>query len=661
MSKKLPDLSGSAGLGDLDFILHNQSVSDLSWLSVDEADYRAAEALPKQNLDIIPELVHALREDDDIPHVIPLKPHTIVNRNPLENSGQTSAVDMTAPIRNRVAAMVMAGLSIPEIEKKIHLQFAPGDIRIAASAIRDILSERGLLGNVYVDAAHFPNAHRDPKEKKFVAAFAKNAIFVIGGCGGKNGCNCHQTGLCSTFGSKRVVDEVPYTAKLANSYASRLAAENRPIRYPTGRVDELPVSGREWKEIIRSSFLKSPISKNPDGLKIVRTQHQAAKPVVSTSDIESFWERRFATPSTPGLPSIAYMKYARRMMKGHNDSQILTASGSSELIRLASQFGIIGHTYIDIDALGGCRNAVDLLQSRAASNVSSISPDYIVRRSASCSYCHDVLDGACAQLCRVSKLIHDIPVIGRTELATALQRAVLQKRIKPEQARSAFEKTSGSLSTNWQYLVGQVNFYQPREASKDQYTGHKQTAFNGASGSELSKAEMDPEEVRKTISHLMNTGLSGKALQAAILQRYSRDDLKQVPEVGRRASMDDGIQGHYFIDPTAYRDYGRGCDDGAKHFRKRGAQYVLASSSCTGCVLQTHPGWCSKFAKGMIRQVPTQVRDRVASARRVLPVVQDPVENPVDRYELAGEISVDMSGSKSRGISIEISGPSLDE
>jgi hypothetical protein len=63
----------------------------------------------------------------------------------------------------------------------------------------------------------------------------------------------------------------------------------------------------------------------------------------------------------------------------------------------------------------------------------------------------------------------------------------------------------------------------------------------------------------------------------------------------------------------------------------------------------------------MIRQVPTQVRDRVASARRVLPVVQGPFENPVEKYELAGEISVDLSGSKSRAISVEISGPSLDE
>ena len=41
----------------------NQGVSDLSWLAVDEADYRAAEVLPKQNLDIIPEFQKALISD----------------------------------------------------------------------------------------------------------------------------------------------------------------------------------------------------------------------------------------------------------------------------------------------------------------------------------------------------------------------------------------------------------------------------------------------------------------------------------------------------------------------------------------------------------------------------------------------------------------------
>ena len=666
--KKLPDLAYD-GLGDITAITHNQGVSDLSWLAVDEADYRAAEALPKQNLDTIPELSHALAVEDDVPHLIPMRPHTIVNRNPLENSGQTSAVDMTAPIRNRVARMVMAGLPLAEIEKKVRLEFAPGDIRIAGEAIKSLLSERGLLGNVYIDASHFPRAAHDPKERKLARTLGKSAVFVIGGCGGCGGCDSSlsssgsQTGICVTFGGKRVVDEVPYSSKLAAIYAPRLASEKRPmdVSIHASGPDSLPVSGREWKERIRAAFLMAPVQASPDGVRTSWMQPKLSKPTITASDVESFWQRRFSTPQDPGMPSVAYMKYARRMMQGHDDSAILSASGDPELGRLASQAGIIGHTYVDVDALGGCRNALDLVRTRSAASggLTPFVPDFFVRRSSSCPHCKGAKDGACAQLCRTSALVHDVPDVGRTELISALQRAVLQRRVSSEQAKSALEKTAHG-GTNYRFLTAQVNLYRPK-VSGPSYSGHVQTAHNGRPGSESSKATMDPDEVRRTVSHLMNSGLSGRALQAAILQRYSRDDLSQVPEVGRKASMDDGVQGHYFVDPTAYRDYGRGCDDGAKHFRKRGAQYVLASTGCTGCTLQTAPGWCSKYSKGMIRQVPTSVRERVASARRMLPVVQPAVENPVEKYELAGEMAVDLSGSRSRAIAVEITGPSLDE
>lgn len=88
MSSKLPDLSSVSSLGDIDDILHNQGISDYSWLNVDVDEYRKFEALPRQNLDMIPELTRALVHDDRdprVPQMIPLKPHVIVNSNPLEH------------------------------------------------------------------------------------------------------------------------------------------------------------------------------------------------------------------------------------------------------------------------------------------------------------------------------------------------------------------------------------------------------------------------------------------------------------------------------------------------------------------------------------------------------------------------------------------------
>lgn len=141
---------------------------------------------------------------------------------------------------------------------------------------------------------------------------------------------------------------------------------------------------------------------------------------------------------------------------------------------------------------------------------------------------------------------------------------------------------------------------------------------------------------------MMNSGLSGRRLVSAVLGRYSRSDLSQVPQVGASLAADDGVQGSYFIDPTAYPDYGRGCSTGAESLRRRRVPHVLAGSSCTGCRYQTHPGWCSKYAKNLIRQVPDSVRAEAAERRR-LPVVSDraPVENPVEKYELSSDFVLD--------------------
>lgn len=634
------------GLGDLSSILHNQGVSDLSWLAVDEETYRASEALPKQNLDIIPELQKALSEDDDgVPHLIPLRPHTIVNSGKSE-SPPVLKKDYAAPIRNRVAAMTMMGMAPEAIQVRLALEFAPEDIAQAEESIQSVLDERGLLGNVYVDAAHFPRAASDPKVRDFVKKYAKDALFVVGGCQGTNGCNCHETGMCTTFGSKRVVSSVPYGLSLASYLAPRLASEKRPLDMSGEDVSELAPS--EWKKRIQASFLLSAIAQRDGGVRTVHQQAKVQSTPVTKEDVQSFIQRKQASSGVDPMPSVAYAKYARRMMAGHDDRNFLVASTDPELQKLAGEFGILGHTYVDADVLGGCRPTLALVRER------KLSPDFVIRRSASCSMCMGTEDGACAALCGAGATIaHALPEMDRKLVGKALVRAASDGRIQREDAVRAAKKVP--VEGNWRKLVAAVNLHKEVHAEAPaEYAGAVVRAHHILPGSNVA-AEMDPEEVRRSISHLMNTGLSGKALQAAILQRYSREDLVQVPEVGRRAAIDDGVQGHYFIDPTAYRDYGKGCSDGAKQFRKRGANYVLASNSCTGCSLQTAPGWCSKYAKGLIRQVPTQVREHVASSRRQLPVVQTlPVENPVERYELSSELTVDIKGSKVPSLDISL-------
>jgi hypothetical protein len=167
---------------------------------------------------------------------------------------------------------------------------------------------------------------------------------------------------------------------------------------------------------------------------------------------------------------------------------------------------------------------------------------------------------------------------------------------------------------------------------------------------------MNPEEVRRTISSMMNSGLRGKKLQAAVLSRYSRSDLAQVSEIGVKLAAEDGIQGSYFVDPTAYSDYGHGCNTGSDLLRKKDIPNLFVGSSCTGCRLQTHPGWCSKYAKSLIRQVPDSIRVEAAERRRPL-VAQElpPVEDPVRKYGLASELTLEPAPAPRKMVEINIS------
>lgn len=651
MAKKLLDLS-STGLGDLDSIFHNQGVADLSWLSVDRRDYDELSSIPKQNLDIIPELQKALvndKSDGNVPKLIPLRPHTIVNRNPLDSDPQVQR-DFSAPIKNRVSKFVMAGLSNNDVINKLKLEFPESVIRHNRDAISSIISERGLLGNVYVDASHFPNISSDMKERKLVNTLSKKASFVLNGCGGKNACLCVKTGFCSVFGGKKVVSDIPYSAKLAISYSESLSKTGKNLDLSNPKN----VDGSGWKERIRSAFLQSPNLNKFSDHKTVIHQKKPSKPKISEDDISSFVER--SKTAKVSLPDSLYMKFARRMMNGIDDTQILNSHSNPELRKLSSERGILGHVYIDVDALGGCKNTLSFLKKN------HITPETnkasFLRRNSSCFSCND----SCSCLTEFGPILSSKPSVGPSDLDKALTRALADKRITGSQFELAKSKTSSNRDQNWRNLTSRVNLLVPLEKRAVDYSSSQTKAFYGSRvESSDSNLSLDPIKVRKTISHLMNTGLSGGKLKKAVLSIFSRSSLSQFPEVGAKLAREDGIQGTYFIDPTPYPDYGRGCGMGSKQFRKRGALNVLASGSCTGCTLQTAPGWCSKYSKTLIRTVPESVRSQVASSRKHLPIVASTnIRDISQEYGLSSEMSVDISGPKLGSLDISINSVDID-
>ena len=648
MAKKVPEVSWE-GLGDITELFESQGVSDLGWLNVTEEDYRAAEAMPKQNLDIIPELQEALTYEDDmrVPSLIPLRPHTVVNSNPLDRPAPPARTQSS--IVGRVSAFVMAGMQADQIQKRLQLEFSVGQLRAAANGIRDILMERGVLGTVYINASHFPKCAQKGPHRQFAARFAKRALFILAKdeCGG---CVHGKGGKCGSFG-KRIVDEVPYTQRVYAHYLPQLASERRIAAddVPSAadyRPGGLPMSDRERKERLRAAFNRAPIAMSAGPVMTVRQQARPVRPTITEQDRQDYRDRQAIAADVDPMPSPIYLLAARKIMAGSVDPSSLVASSDPEVRRLAHEHGILGHTYLDADALGGVRSTIDLIRARG------LNPDFVLVRQASM----DVRSSeAYASLMKLTtEIVSRRLDIGRALFISACNRAREHGRMTEQQTDMAVKNAPDG--SDWIRLTAQANLYRAPERGRlvNVSMAPRGKLYYGEPGRILSSAPMDPEEIRRTISHYMNTGLSGKRLQATILKRYSHDDLRQVPEVGRRLAADDGVQGVYFVDPTAYRDYGRGCSDGAK-FRKREVPYIFAGSSCTGCRNQTAPAWCNKYSKKIIRQVPEKIR-QMAAERRRLPVVieQAPVTNPVEEWQLSSELPVDLDGSKSRSIEITI-------
>lgn len=651
MTSRVP-VDFESGIDDVTDVISSQGVSDLSWLDVNVEDYRANEALPKQNLDIIPELQSALSwdgKDPRVPEISPLRPHTVVNRNPLDRPEATLRSNSSIP--NRLAAYVMAGMDDKTIAQRMSLEFSPDQLSAHHAEASAIIGQKGLLGNVYVDSKFFPRCAQEGPHRDFVAKTAKRALFVLAkdACGG---CVCNKAGSCSSF-KKRLTAEVPYSPKLAAHYLPVLRSENR---LTSDEAKSVIAGDRSVvQNVLQAAFLR-PVATTPlSAPQRIQQRTLPKAPVVTEADVQSFWERRMASADVEARPGPMYLVAAKRMMQGKADINSLRASSDAEIRSLSKEFGILGHTYLDGDALGGVSATYSHLRSMASA------PDFVLFRSLSAA---DASTPELAEISKVSSVVRKRPELGIQHLGSALERAVSAGRVSPEAASVAAQNARGlSDMRALPAYIAEVNLASPAPEARpvDYQPTIGTTLHHGDTSGERQAAVMDPEEVRKSISHLMNTGLAGKRLQAAVLQRYSRADLAQVPSVGLALSKDDGVQGSFFIDPTAYRDYGRGCQVGADGFRKLNyVPNVLASSGCTGCRSQTHPGWCSKYAKTLIRQIPETVR-QAAVDRRSLPVVREtaPVRNPVAEFGLESSLNVEIASPAKPGPVISVPSQSI--
>lgn len=581
--------------GDISEILNTRPVSDLSWLDVNEEEYHAFEALPKQNFSMQPELQDYFSEDAKS-DLIPNKIHTIVNTKPNEHPNAPLAAQ-GEKVKRKTARLVMEGRPVADILTRLASEFASADIQAVGSEVRALIAQRGLLGPVYIVASHFPQyGQTGSEDQAFVTRFAKNAMFVVA-----------SDPLQSALFGRHVVAspaDIPYD-EVVDHYRSIL--EQDSVKF---------VQASDAKSSLRLSFTHRQ-SAAPNEVQTIQKPLRLHKNV----------EHRVASPTFQ--LSTDYVKFARRMMEGRDDRPLLQASESPELTRLASEFGVLGHDYLDVDALGGCSAALAWL--RRASKTKTHAPRFLVRREAACSNCGTAKNSTCGTLSRISTFIEAPPSFTRQDFVLACVRSREAGKLSDEDFRNIVK--SRKATDDWKSLTASVNLHVPAPRVAEPKT-HRLRAHQSTIDP---INEVDGEELRVYIARLQNTGVHGEALREKILLRFPEEGVRRHASVLREAARVDEVQGSHYIDPSCYSDYGRGCSQGSKVFRANGPKHILACSSCTGCGLQTAPGWCSKYAKTMIRPLPDQELAVLRTAsRKVLPVLKVAVRDPGQEWELEG-------------------------
>jgi len=128
------------------------------------------------------------------------------------------------------------------------------------------------------------------------------------------------------------------------------------------------------------------------------------------------------------------------------------------------------------------------------------------------------------------------------------------------------------------------------------------------------------QDVAKQASKYMNEGLYGDDLLEALKTRFEVRDLVAAKSELRPVLAEQGLQGIFYVDPSVYDDYGKGCEESARLHRTRVVGYVKRGSKCLSCVHQTSPGFCSKINKSLVDEPPyvnkaAQQREVLASGR----------------------------------------------
>ena len=222
-------------MADLTRFLNDRPLVDLSWLDVDEEQYRAMDRLPRQNLDCVPDLIACWAHEDKpaTAYMVPNtgKPRTTGDMSQVHGPLRTAPVDIVRTAR----ILVMNTTNPQSIAAILRQQYDRESLRCARSELEPVFAEVGLLGKIYICAKDFPNCHRG-LDLENIRRVASEAPYVVAKLRCAS-CIHAQNNNCAMF-HKEIVVDIPYSEVLAEKVESLRQSKGFEVQAAVGTPRE---------------------------------------------------------------------------------------------------------------------------------------------------------------------------------------------------------------------------------------------------------------------------------------------------------------------------------------------------------------------------------------------------------------------------------------
>lgn len=660
-----------ADLGDISGFLREGAVADLDWLDVNEKDYRELDKLPQQNLDIAPDLQAVWsHEDKPAERFVPNKsaPKTMLD----VAKGSKVASETTDAVARVARFALMQSPDLRNFQSALVTRFDKDTLREARGVLASVLAERGLLGKWYIEARDFHVCGRYSKQAvDFVRRFAAEARYIVAA----DGCpSCAEKvgTTCAVF-QKEIVFEVPYSDALAEALEAKKASQGRVIEASEG----LPARERIRKALLATTAKLAAVSapkpvENPTRylrpIQATKKVHlnvlsaQQAKLVEATQAWQPFTPEGKTASERTALDKKAFDVLAvlrREMLKGRSERELIQALKLSFSIDdlqatrshwepLFKDAGFYGTVYTTQDSFDDCHTGADFLAKHASS-------------------VKGVVAGEKCNGCIYNKLSRCM-LYGRPLVATkddlftpeTVQQVVREQRL-------AGKLETGAEKVAWGPTPADAlkNIYRVASAKAGMTSAPLrstiETAFSGGSIGHVT-AGLTKREIVKTAQRFLNEGLYGAQLAEALKRRFDPRDLLASKDELRPVLAEQGLQGIYYVDPTIYTDYGKGCNEAERLHRSRLVDYVKVGSACGSCV-HHNGGRCSKLGgKQLVTEPPytdktAQQREILASGHSTEVRYEQLINNGrsmLAEFQMQAEMTIDLDPAADRGPNIDV-------